>query len=71
MANNKDMKIARVRADMTLMRLAVLTQINIAKLSHLERNILRPRPDEAERIAKALGVQVEEIFKPNGGGGGR
>jgi DNA-binding XRE family transcriptional regulator len=42
--------------------LALKTDIQQSRLSLIENELVRPRKEEMEKIAQALGVQVQDIF---------
>ena len=52
----------RVLHQMSLYDLRGKTGISVSKLSLLERGIEQPREDEKGRLAKALGVRVQDLF---------
>ena len=55
------LKIARIKAELSQTRLADLTRNHQVRISRIERGA-RPHPEEADLIAKALGVPPEELF---------
>lgn len=55
----------RLMKEMTLYDLQSRTGIDSAKLSLIERGYRHARPDERERIARALKCRVEELFPEN------
>jgi len=40
--------------------------IHPAEMSKIERAIVRPYPSQREKIAKALGLAVKDLFTPDG-----
>jgi transcriptional regulator with XRE-family HTH domain len=59
----KNIKSLRARRDFTQAVLAEKADISIIFLSSIERGTKYPKPDILARIAKALGVEVFELFK--------
>jgi transcriptional regulator with XRE-family HTH domain len=55
------LKIARIKADLSQVKLADLAGTYQTRLSAIERG-KRPDPEEAERIAQAVGVPPGELF---------
>ena len=55
------LKIARIKADLSQVRLADLAGTYQTRLSAIERG-KRPDREEAERIAQAVGVPPEDLF---------
>ena len=55
----------RTRAGMTQERLAERAEISVSFLSMIERGERSPHLDTLDRLALALEVAVEEIFRPN------
>ena len=47
----------------------IATGIHQSKISMIENGLIEPREDEKKRLAKALGVRVEEIWGSNMKGG--
>jgi transcriptional regulator with XRE-family HTH domain len=45
-------------------QLALLTQLTQPGLSLIEKGRLIPRPDQLERLARALGVPADELLRP-------
>src|SRR5690606_14370914 len=56
------LKILRLQAGMTLEELAQKAELTRSYLSKLERGVSSPSVGAALRIAKSLGVKVEELF---------
>jgi len=56
------LKVLRVQAGLTLEELAQQTELTRSYLSKLERGVSTPSVSSALRIAKALRVNVEELF---------
>lgn len=46
--------------------LALLTHVQQCRISLIENGYVKPRSDEKERLAKALGVQVDHLWNENG-----
>jgi len=59
----KNIKFLRAKRDFTQAVLAEKTDISIIFLSSIERGTKYPKPDVLARIAKALDVEVFELFK--------
>ena len=55
-------RLARLVQGMTLDELSQLTQINIPKLSKIERGLVIPRDEEKFLLSVALGKEAKEIF---------
>jgi transcriptional regulator with XRE-family HTH domain len=56
------LRLKRFFSELTLYDLGLLTGIDPARLSLIERNYKIPRPDEKERLANALRCNSSEIF---------
>jgi len=56
------LKLLRVQAGLTLEELAQAAELTRSYVSKLERGVSTPSIGAALRIAKALGVKVEELF---------
>jgi len=61
----KNIKMLRTQKDFTQAVLAEKADISIIFLSSIERGTKYPKPDILARIAKALEVEVFELFKGN------
>jgi transcriptional regulator with XRE-family HTH domain len=59
------LRAKRFFAQMSIYDLSVKTGIDPARISLIEREYKTPRDDEKERLAKALGCGVGEIFPTN------
>jgi len=59
----------RVVKRVTQFQLRIATGIHQSKISMIENGLIEPREDEKKRLAKALGVRVEEIWGSNMKGG--
>jgi len=59
----KNIKFLRCRKDFTQAVLAEKSDISVIFLSNIERGAKYPKPDILARIAKALDVEVFELFK--------
>jgi|RhiMetdeSRZDD1v2_1073273.scaffolds.fasta_scaffold1579781_2 predicted transcriptional regulator len=52
----------QLRVAFSQYHLARLVDIPQSRVSLIERGLIEPRPDERERIAKALGCSEEELW---------
>ena len=52
----------RVLRRVTQFQLRIATGIHQSKISMIENGLIEPRDDEKKRLAKALGLKVEEIW---------
>jgi transcriptional regulator with XRE-family HTH domain len=59
----KNIKFLRFRREFSQADLAEKAEISIIFLSNIERGVKFPMPDVLARIAKALDVEVYELFK--------
>lgn len=57
-----NLKLLRVQANLTLEELAQATEMTRGYVSKLERGLSRPSVGAALKLAKVLGVSVEELF---------
>jgi transcriptional regulator with XRE-family HTH domain len=57
----------RVVKRVSQFQLRLATGIHQSKISMIENGLIDPREDEKEKLAKALGVAVKEIFREKGG----
>jgi transcriptional regulator with XRE-family HTH domain len=62
-ALEKKIKFLRFRKGLSQAGLAEKADISITFLSTIERGIKFPQPDILSKLAKALGVEVFELFK--------
>ena len=53
----------RVVKRITQFQLRLSTGIHQSKISMIENGLVDPREDEKKRLAKALGVRMEEIWE--------
>lgn len=53
----------RVVKRITQFQLRVSTGIHQSKISMIENGLIEPRDDERRRLAEALGVRTEEVFR--------
>ena len=60
----------RVVKRITQFQLRISTGIHQSKISMIENGLVQPRGDEKKRLARALGVQVGELFPIEGGSHG-
>lgn len=56
------LKRERLLQQKSLYDLRATTRISVSKLSLVERGIELPNEDEKKRLAKALNVQVDDLF---------
>ena len=56
----------RVVKKISQFQLRVLTGIHQSKISMIENGLIQPRDDEREKLARALGARVEELFPAEG-----
>ena len=58
-------RLRAIRAEkrVTQFQLRLSTGIHQSKISMIENGLVEPKADEKRRIAKALGVGTEEIWK--------
>ncbi len=61
------LKVIRAEKRITQFRLALLSNITQSRLSYLENSLLAPTEEEKARLARALGVTVQDIFPENQG----
>jgi transcriptional regulator with XRE-family HTH domain len=61
----KNIKILRARRGLSQADLAEKADMSIPFLSNIERGIKYPLPDMLAKIARALGVEVNELFIAN------
>ena len=59
------LKLKRMNAGLTACDLAALADTAEMRVYQMERGRFRPRPDEAEKLARVLGMDATELF-PNG-----
>jgi transcriptional regulator with XRE-family HTH domain len=55
----------RVVKRITQFQLRLITGIHQSKISLIENGFIEPQDEEKEKLAKALGVSLEEIFPAN------
>ena len=60
------MRVKRFFAQMSIYDLGLRSGIQPSKLSLIERGCVTPRLDEKEKLAEALGCEVEELFEQEG-----
>lgn len=58
-----NVKIARVKANMTISDLAKQAKMSVTTISHLERGIGNVRMLSLQKIANVLGVEVESLLE--------
>ncbi len=52
----------RVVKRITQLQLRIATGVHQSKISFIENGLAEPREDEKKRLAKALGVRIEDIW---------
>ena len=57
-----NLKQIRFNKRLSQFELAVLAEVHQSRISLIENCWIEPRPDEQERLAKALNVSPEEIW---------
>lgn len=57
----KQLRIARIKANLTICQLATISGIHRATLSKIEKGYQIPTPKTINKIAKALNVGIEDI----------
>jgi transcriptional regulator with XRE-family HTH domain len=56
------LRVIRAEKRVTQFRLSIATGVIQSRLSQMENDLINPSPEEKEKIAGALGVQVGEIW---------
>lgn len=59
----KRLQALRVKAGVTQEELADQTGLTVESISNMERGVYGPKFDNLEKIAKALGVPVKDLFE--------
>ena len=59
---NMNLKLARTKAKMSQLELSIKSQMSQTDLSLIERGLKFPTEKQADKIANALQVDIEEIF---------
>ena len=59
----KRLKFLRKRSNLTQELLAESTGLTIESISNIERGLFGPKFDNLEKIAAAIGVEVQELFE--------
>ncbi len=59
----KRLKLLRKRSNLTQEQLAESTGLTIESISNIERGLFGPKFDNLEKIAAAIGVEVQELFE--------
>jgi len=49
---------------MTQLALARKSRINVTRLSFIENGLADPKPEERDRLARALRAELVEVFPP-------
>jgi transcriptional regulator with XRE-family HTH domain len=56
------LRVLRADQDITQLTLARKARVNVTRVSFIENGLVEPRPEEREKLAKALRVSVAELF---------
>jgi transcriptional regulator with XRE-family HTH domain len=59
----RELRIARSRADMTLMELEAASGVGASTISKIERGVSRPHAATLRKLADALGVSLVDLFR--------
>ena len=59
----KRLKFLRKRLNLTQEQLAESTGLTIESISNIKRGLFGPKFDNLEKIAAAIGVEVQELFE--------
>ena len=59
------LKVLQAIKRITQFKLSLMSGILQSRLSLIENDLIEPRSDEKEKLAKALDVTMEEIFPAN------
>lgn len=64
MAKQRPNRLRVLRADreFTQLTLARRARVNVTRVSFIENGLAAPKPEERERLARALGVTVADAF---------
>lgn len=57
------MKAARLAKGLTLQEVGFRARVQAPHLSQIERGILRPYPKQVKRLARVLGLEVDEMLE--------
>ena len=60
--DNRGLKIARVKANLTLVQLAKQSGINRITLSNIEKGSQKPSVSTINKLSEVLGMKVEDII---------
>ena len=59
----KRLKFLRKQSNLTQEQLAESTGLTIESISNIKRGLFGPKFDNLEKIAAAIGVEVQELFE--------
>jgi DNA-binding XRE family transcriptional regulator len=62
-ANMNRLREVRVVKRMTQFQLRLITGVHQSKISFIENGLVEAREDEKKRLARALGVRIQDIWK--------
>ena len=57
------LKAARLAKGLSLQEVGFRARVQAPHLSQIERGILRPYPPQAKRLARVLGLEVDELLQ--------
>jgi transcriptional regulator with XRE-family HTH domain len=58
------MKAERLRRGLSQTKLAARSRLSASDISRIENGRFRPYPKQAMRLARALGLPVDELLRP-------
>lgn len=56
------LRVFRAERRMTQLTLSRKAKVNVTRISFIENGLAEPKPDECERLARALKAEVGEVF---------
>lgn len=62
MKSRNRLRVLRAEQDITQLTLARKARVNVTRVSFIENGLADAKPDEREKLAKALGVPVTDVF---------
>lgn len=57
------LKAARLARGLSLQEVGFRTRVQAPHLSQIERGLLKPYPPQAKRLARFLGLEVDELLQ--------